>query len=390
MKKILFVDDEVKILQGIKRMLYPLRNEWEMYFADNGAEALQIMGKNSIDIIISDLRMPQMDGVQLWQRVSELYPETVRIVLSGYADKGMIMKVTSTAHQYLTKPCDSEIIKNTISRIINLREVIFDKEVRKIVSLAKSIPVLPEVYNQIQQKLKDPDVSIKDVGEIIAKDLVLSSKVLQLVNSSFFGLFRNVSNPIQATGLLGIETITSLVLSVKIFEKYAKHDNQEAIKEVMEHSMKVANLAKKIALKLSDDSAMIESSFIAGLLHDIGILIFETEFTAVYQKMKKKSLEEKSSISQTERKFFKTSHAEVGGYLLTLWGMPDPVVEAITFHHQPASSNTNTITPLTCVYLADSIFNDFAESNNDYLESMGLKDEIDKLKMLKEDFKVEV
>ncbi|MDD3051668.1 MAG: response regulator, partial [Candidatus Cloacimonetes bacterium] len=204
MKKIIFVDDEINILQGLKRMLHSYRNEWQMSFANSGQEALEMMQKEQFDIVVSDLRMPNIDGAKLLQTVSELYPRTARIVLSGHADKEMILKVTTTAHQYLTKPCDSVAIKEVIDKIVHLREIIYDQDVINIVSRVKSIPVLPDVYLQIVNKLKDSSATLKEIGQIISKDIALTAKILQLVNSSFFGLYRKINDPIQAVSLLGI------------------------------------------------------------------------------------------------------------------------------------------------------------------------------------------
>ena len=103
--RILFVDDEPLVLQGLQRMLRPMRNEWEMAFVESGRRALEEMATLPFQVVVSDMRMPGMNGAQFLSHVQELYPRTVRLILSGHADKDLIMKCVGTAHQFLAKPC---------------------------------------------------------------------------------------------------------------------------------------------------------------------------------------------------------------------------------------------------------------------------------------------
>lgn len=114
--KILFVDDEPMVLQGLQRVLRPLRNEWETAFANSGQEALEKLSQEPFDVIVTDMRMPGMDGGQLLTRVKERYPHMVRIILSGQADKTMVMKSVKPAHQYLAKPCDDATLRASLQR----------------------------------------------------------------------------------------------------------------------------------------------------------------------------------------------------------------------------------------------------------------------------------
>ena len=142
MINILFVDDESNILQGLQRMLRPMRHDWQMYFAESGADALALLAENPIDVVISDMRMPRMDGAQLLHDIRDRYPQIVRIILSGYSEKEMIVRSVHSAHQYLMKPCDPEILRETISRACALRDLLADENLRRFVDGAPLINVV--------------------------------------------------------------------------------------------------------------------------------------------------------------------------------------------------------------------------------------------------------
>lgn len=194
-RRILFVDDEPNVLQGLQRMLRPMRSEWEMEFAGGGEEALQKMEQAPFDVIVSDMRMPGMNGAQLLKEVARRYPDTVRIVLSGHSDREYILQLVTTTHQYLAKPCDAQTIKDTVNRACALRDLLTSKELSALVSQVKSLPSLPSLYTRIIEILQSDDPSLQKIGQIVSEDIAMSAKVLQLVNSSFFGIARRYLQP---------------------------------------------------------------------------------------------------------------------------------------------------------------------------------------------------
>ncbi|MDD3052009.1 MAG: HDOD domain-containing protein, partial [Candidatus Cloacimonetes bacterium] len=267
----------------------------------------------------------------------------------------------------------------------HLREIIYDQDVINIVSRVKSIPVLPDVYLQIVNKLKDSSATLKEISQIIFKDIALTAKILQLVNSSFFGLYRKINDPVQAVSLLGIETIKSLVLSVKIFEKFSENSlNSELFTLITKHSMKVAEISKKIASANTKDIMVINDSFTAGILHDIGILVLSTEFPDFYKNNVSLDL---TNFYSVELNHFKTTHGEIGGYLMALWGLSDPIVEAIALHHRPSESKESCFSPLTAIYIANMLVSNDNQWDESYLDRIGVTDRInDYRKLLGDDY----
>lgn len=353
-QKILFVDDEPMVLEGLKRMLRNMRNEWEMFFVLSGQEALDLLEEQPIDVVVTDMRMPMMNGAQLLDKIKIEHPNIARIILSGHSDQELIIQTIRPAHQYLSKPCDPELLKSTIYRTTNLHQYIRKPELQQLITQMDSLPSLPELFEKIMQELQSSNPSIKKVADIIGQDVGMSAKILQLVNSAFFGLPRHISSPEQAVHLLGLETIKSLVLSVHIFSQYEnRQDPGFSIRALWNHSLSTAQLSKKIMISLSDDKMMHDSSFIAGMLHDVGRLILAMHDGMDYQKIIQKAIQEQAFLQDVEIDMLNATHAEVGAYLLALWGFPDDVVEAIVFHHHPLKANHLTVLPMTAVHIAN-------------------------------------
>src|SRR5271168_4540910 len=121
-KRILFVDDDKFALNGMDRSLRSMRDEWEMEFVGGGNQALLRMDEAAFDVIVSDMRMPGMNGAELLNEVMKRHPKTVRLILSGYADHDLIMKCVGSTHQYLAKPCDAKTLKMTVQRAAHLED----------------------------------------------------------------------------------------------------------------------------------------------------------------------------------------------------------------------------------------------------------------------------
>lgn len=355
-KRVLFVDDERKILDGLQRMLRALRHEWDMAFAVSGPEALEVLDSRPFDIIVSDMRMPGMDGSQLLTHVRERHPEIIRIILSGYSDRETILRSVRVAHQYLNKPCDPETLRSTIARAGALRDFLADEGLLRVLSRIDRLPSVPSLYLEITQALESPDVTVDDICKIISKDVGMTAKVLQMTNSAFFGLPRRVTNLERALGLLGLETIKVLVITVEIFSMHAHASVPGfSVHILWDHSSGVASLAKAIAREEKQDQMGVDDSFTAGMLHDVGKLVLATNLPENYRRVLTLMHEKDTSLMNAEREIFGTTHAEVGGYLMGLWGLPDTIVEAITFHHAPGQCPARAFGPLTAVHVADAL-----------------------------------
>lgn len=380
--RILFVDDEPSVLDGLRRMLRPYRNEWEMAFAHNGREALRLMEASPFDVVVTDMRMPEMDGAALLGHVMKLHPETIRFILSGHSDQELIYRSLGATHQYLAKPCDADELILAISRAFALRGILRNDALQQLVSRIKVIPSLPDLYLQVVAELKSPDASIQRIGELISRDIGMSAKISQLVNSAFFGLRHRVASPAQAVGLLGMEVIKSLILVTHVFSQLDRSGLAEASVEALwRHSLFVGRGAQAIVKMENAGNKAGEDAFMAGLFHDIGKLLLAVNLPQAHRQVLDRVRDRAVPCLEAEIQVFGATHAEVGAYLLGLWGFGDPVIEACAFHHQPGRCVGRAFSSLTAVHVANAFDNQqnpsgpwMAESAVDeaYVERWGL------------------
>ncbi|HBF34354.1 TPA: two-component system response regulator [Candidatus Sumerlaeota bacterium] len=356
MRSVLFVDDEPDILSGIRRMLRGMRNEWDMQFVAGGAQALEVLESHPVDVVVSDMRMPEMDGAQLLSVIKERWPMTVRIILSGHSDQEVTLRSVGIAHQYLAKPCDMENLVHVISRACALRNVLHDARLQSLVSGLSTIPSLPALYIQIVEVLKTANPSIQSIGQIVSQDIGMTTKIMQLVNSSFFGLPRRISTLDQAVALLGIDVIKALVFSIQVFSQFDPQLVREAhLENMWQHCFQVGSLARLIAMEAPTDSAAADEAYLAGIVHDVGKVVLGVNMQQQYVEALQQAEKEKVSHSDKEREIFGASHAEVGAYLLGLWGFPDAIVEAVAYHHNPSESHVQCFAPVIAVHVANAL-----------------------------------
>jgi HD-like signal output (HDOD) protein/CheY-like chemotaxis protein len=354
-----------------------------MEFAPSGAAALECMSHVPFDAVVTDMRMPKMSGAQLLEQVRLYYPQTIRFVLSGQSDQESILRTVSPAHQYLAKPCAIDELRQRLSQALALRDLLENPTLKELVSQIKTLPCIPALYHQLLEKLELPTCSVADVGLVMERDMAMSSKVLQLVNSAFFGLGHHISNPAQAVFMLGTETVKSLVLSIGIFSQFpAGNASQRDIDWLWNHSISTSRMSQKIAQLEKMDKQTIDDCFAAGLLHDVGELILMTQKGFQWETIKQMAEAESITVWNAEYKLLGCSHAELGAYLLGIWGLPSAIVEAVAWHHNPSASPVAQLSPLAVVHMADCIhassdpskIYDHGDIDSGFLARCGLRD----------------
>jgi len=359
-KKILFVDDEPMVLEAMQRMLRDKRNEWEMSFAASGQEALEFLSKGKFDMLVSDMRMPGMNGAQLLNEVRSRFPGVIRIILSGQADQEAVMKLVLPAHQYLSKPCDPETIRLTIERELQLNDLLTNDSIKHVISGIDTLPSMPSLYARVMEELKAPDPSIGTIAEVISMDVGMTAKLLQLVNSAFFALQQHVSNLMQAVSLLGLDTIKTLVLSIHIFSQFDQEKlSMLNVSQIWKHSLMIGLFAKTIARAENQPPVDVDDALMAGLLHDAGKLVLAANFPKEYADITTLAKREGLTVGEAEGRVLNgTTHAEIGAYLMGLWGLPRSIVEAIAFHHLPHPDIMRSFNVVVAVYVANLLEHD--------------------------------
>lgn len=348
---ILFVDDEPNILSGLRRQLRSRSAEWHMEFAPGGHQALEILAKQPFDVIVTDMRMPGIDGAELLARVRERWPAMVRIVLSGHSDREHIMRSVHEAHQYLAKPCDAATLQSSIERAIRLRRLIHDKRIIEAVSRLDHLPSLPALYTEITAAMRNEKLTLKEIGKVVEQDVALSAKILQVVNSAFFTLPRHIASPSDAAVVLGIDVLRALALGSKLFSSFeGKAATDGVLQVIWQSSQRVATCSREFATDLQLPPAQRDRAFMAGLLHEIGKVVLLAG--RPQEAMDCPTAPVCCRGEDTERHRSNTTHGEIGAYLLGIWGLPDDIVASVAYHEQPELEGAVQRDTVAAVHLA--------------------------------------
>lgn len=350
-KHILFVDDEAHLLSGLKCMLYRFRSAWDMSFVESADAAEALLQETEFDVVVSDLHMRGTDGLGLLSAVKQRCPNAVRIILSGTGDRDVVLRAVGVAHQFIAKPCNADELKATIQRALALRELLTSERLVRLAARLGSLPPVPTLYLEIQGALGREGGSIEEVGKIVARDVAMSAKVLQLVNSAFFGLGRRITNPGEATAYLGFDTLAALVLNAQIFSQ--AHALEPATLELLwTHSLRTGACARALSRLEGCDAKTADLAFMAGMLHEAGLLLLASEIPEELAEAWKYARRFGLPPVEGERRVIGASHAAVGAYLMGIWGLTDPVVQAIAFHHTPARLPQEGFSAVTAVHVA--------------------------------------
>jgi putative nucleotidyltransferase with HDIG domain len=332
-----------------------------MTFASGSIEALRELSSNQFDIIVTDMRMPIMNGAELLDEVRSLHPQTVRIALSGHTDRELIFQAVASTHQFLAKPCDPEVLKNTIYNCINQRHLVKHQGLKLQICQTQSVPSQPSAIETVMEALDSPEPDINRIGAIVATDIGMSAKALQLVNSAFFGAPRGACLPEQAVVLLGVESLRELFKNPQICTTFpCDRVKNLDLDEMWTHNVLTAKLSKAIAVYENLTSAQADSAYVAGLLHDVGKMILAAMEPEQYDKIAGWS---GTPARNKEIEIFGESHDVIGAYLLGLWGYSPNMVEAVGWHHYPSQSVMGKSKLLTIVHAADYIAQEYAFDN---------------------------
>jgi HD-like signal output (HDOD) protein len=340
-KRVLFVDDEAAILDGLRAVLRPQRREWEMVFALGGPAGLQEVERSKFDVVVTDMRMPVLDGAALLTRVKALQPHAVRLVLSGQTDAQTAMKSVFTAHQFLAKPCDVEKLRTVVKRCCDLNELLAGDELRALAGDVGLLPAAPTTYLAISKALANPSSSINDVARIVEREPALCAKVLQVANSAFFGLPRAVSSVSQAATYLGTLALRDLALAMEsvALQRAGTALSAASYLAFQTNALAVGLLARRW---FAGDRRKADDAFVAGMLRDMGHLVLATQG--------------ESGVVGREQ------HAALSAYLLGLWGIPHAVLEAVAFHEQPERVEHAGLEVVDVVHLCDHTVSQLAPS----------------------------
>lgn len=341
-KTLLFVDDERSVLSSLRRLLR--REGWNLLFAESAVEGMEILRQHSVDLVVSDMRMPQIDGATFLKKVRQDYPHTVRIMLTGYADRPSVSRAFSDAeiHELVSKPWDDEELKQILRDAL---EQSAEQEgeipgLHGIINEIETLPPLPHTYAEVRQALRKAEAnSLEPVVEVIMRDPSMAARLLQVANSSFFGQRRTVDTVSRALLVLGLQMVENLVLATNTFDTlhFDRLPNLTA-EELWKHSLACGAIARYIAERQHKPKSFQETAMLAGTLHDLGKLVLGKYVAKQYSKVLLDAQNTQAPLFETERQQLGTDHPSIGGHLADWWNLPPKIVEAVRWHHAPNES----------------------------------------------------
>jgi len=366
-KRILFVEDDPLMLQLFVMMMDGERNGWEVETTRDGRQALEILERSTFDVVVSDMNMPGMSGVDFIREVRIRHPRSSRIILSALTDQERVARCLDATHQFLSKPFDVMTFKATLDRICGLDAYLKDEKLKTLVGQLGTLPSFPSLYTEVLKDLGSLNSSIDHIADTIAKDPAMTAKMLQIVNSAAVGLARKIGSPFEAVEFLGFGMVRSLVLSAHIFSCFERTSPKGfSITQLWDHSVKSALIARMILQSEPAGSADANDAYTTGMLHDVGKLMLANSLPEQFQEALNLAVDRKIPLHEAEMEIFGATHAGVAAYLLGLWGLPAAIVEAVAFHHTPLSSDLRAVSPLAATHVASYLEHELSNAKPTY------------------------
>lgn len=365
---------------------------WELKFVATGGDALAALQDNKYDLLLTDLSLPDMEASDLLSQARELRPGVVRFVLTAEDNRERVLRAVAQSHQFIAKPVKIDALRMQISNSLALRTVLTDDRLHSRISQIRSLPTLPSIYNQLVSEMQSETASMQKVANLIKQDVSITAKLLQMTNSAFFGLSSRIENPLQAANMLGMDTVKSLVLTAGVFSQFEDPGLPGfSIESIYNHSLAVGTSARHYANAFGLGRKQSEDALMAGMLHDIGKLVMMMNFRDELSQSIQIAEQQKIPMHAAEKQVLGVSHCEIGAHLLSLWGLSDLILEAVTLHDTPAKSTCPMVNILASVHIANAFDHDqnmpdrdpkFTHADLDYLNKLGLAGQLPYLRTL--------
>ena len=356
---VIFVDDESNVLSGLRRMLRSNRREWDMHFAHGAQEALTLVSDLETSVIVSDMKMPDIDGATVLNEISRTKPEVVRLILSGQAEKSKILEVAGVAHQFLSKPCDSDVLRSTICKIFDSQQQLNNPKLKSLVTQISSVPALDENFSELGNAFDSGESAFGKIKSIVSRDIGLSAKVMQMVSTSFFGTPQPKISVLAACDLLGFDLLNQLFFDKGVFQPLECETlGKISFSDLYKHSYRVAQLAAEIARLNTCSEETIAVTGNAGLFHDIGRLILARYFPEEYSQALQLVEQQDIELDVAEQQVFGSPHTDVGSFLLNLWGISTETVTTVRSFKEPDDPPTHEFNSSTAVFAANQLVNE--------------------------------
>jgi len=348
-------------------------------------EALRRIEVQEFDTVFCASRSGALASTLFLNEVWRRNPNSNRFLLDGFADAGTVVRCLLGGHYFLQTPLTRADVGDALLRAESIKVFVKNDRIRTLLARMRTLPTKPTVYLDVTRELRAPEPSAERVAGIISKDLGISTKLIQVVNSPYYGLNQSIDDVSDAILFLGMETTASVVMSIEAFSRFDKvKPLYFTADRVWKHSQALAETVKKICQIARQGREVSGPACLAARLHDIGKLAFAENFPEEYDALVQSADKRGGLLYELETERFGASHADAGAYLLAVWGLPIPVVSAVSSHHAGFGA-FNEMTAATAVHLAEQMFGSRApidEIIRCYPPEVGLRGALDQLRLI--------
>ncbi len=381
--KVMFVDDDKLILDGLRRQFRSKRDVWIMRFANNAQDAIELLEEEPADIVISDMRMPGMNGAELLSHIQQRWPQTVRFILSGQTDQADLLSNIGAIHQFLQKPCEQIHLESAIDRTLMLNANVESRRAKDLVSSVSSMPIISDTYTNLCELLEADEVNAEIVARVVSQDVSLTVKILQLVNSAFFGMPRSISSIKEAVVIIGFKPLLEIIITANIFHALDSGDITGCtVNAIWTKSMSIGSQARALAKQCNQSRDIQELANLSGMFSHLGRAIVAWENPADFHAVHDIVAEGETDYKTEELTRFGASQETIGAYALGIWGFSEKIIHAIAYQDNPAESGIETAdSPLPWLHLARAIavpskYTQQITPDYEWLESIGISRDI--------------
>ena len=353
--RILLIDDDAEALADLQRKLESAPNRWDIETQSDPTKALDTILLDPPNVVICDQHMADTCGADFLKEIESKHPQIQTFIIADPETKELLDSGTGGSFQYLPKPCPKDTLLRELQRVVALDDWLGREKIKTIVSSISDFPSLPPMYMKVVNAVNSPTASTDKIADAIMGDIAITAKLLQTVNSSFFGLDEKVSDISHAISVLGIENVKNIVLAIQVFGRMKDADLQALIDQLWHHSMSVATAAKRIVKYETGSEKAAEEAYTSGLFHDLGKLVLIKSLPDQYNEARELAASDKIPAWEAENKVIGCNHADIGAYLLGRWGMPVSIIEATALHHNPSDSFSSEFSSLAAVHAGNAI-----------------------------------
>jgi HD-like signal output (HDOD) protein/CheY-like chemotaxis protein len=333
---IIIVDDEEAILMSLRSLFR--KDNYSMFLFSSPLKAIEFLEKNYVDLIITDMRMPEMSGAELLERSAAICPMAIRLIISGYEEKATITRVLSSglARHFIMKPWDDAQLKQFVTESMELQEKLKQKHLEDILSSFRYLPSPPKMHNKLKIMLSSEQVSQKDIANEIENNPELVANLLRMANSIYYGTRKSISSIIEALNFIGTDSVLNMILSLEVFDclcSSAAKSSFQRVLEIREKSVERAHIAKRIAQYIYP-GADLQDAFVAALMLDIGLIFRCSSSPHKYDTFYEEYKVNGKQLYSADKNVFAVTHDEVGEALLTYWNFSPSIISAVANHHR--------------------------------------------------------